>query len=99
MKSFLKDMLGLSESGYVSSFMVGENCKCRALLREDGKIISHLDCFNINDTVWTGQLISHKVVGAPHIESYWYSTDKRSLEDRVADYKDYEKMKIFTIKI
>jgi hypothetical protein len=94
MQSFVKDMLGLSKNGYVSTFRASENCMCRALVQEDGEIISTLDCWNTGDSHPQPYFqLSEQIRGYPHLKG------PQTLEERVAEYADYPLMKRFEIKL
>lgn len=100
MLSELKDLFGLSKSGWLDTFRVTDKCVCRALIQEDGEILSNLDCWNTIDEPHQSYFPSNQQIrGIPHLRYSMFSSDKRTLEERVAQYADHPKMKRFEVKI
>lgn len=101
MFSFLNELnpFHKSRQGYVNTFKVTDNVLCRALIAEDGEVISSLDCSKLPDdhpqlkcNNYTVQIRGREV--APHTNT------QPSLVSRVEKVQDkYKLNEGFEIKI
>lgn len=95
---YIRNNWVIPNSGFVSTFRVGNKTMCRALISKHGQIISTLDCWNCPPDHPT--LISSKYVVDLLDEIHTpYIVGGESLQTRVEMFKDYEELKRFEIKI